>query len=430
MHILANSMLGFAINRPHPVQVKTVPVNNITTAQRTWSLSEDYCIYSLGQESVLPRYYGAFTNQSKTARLLTTFHNPKYCPNDNYPEYNNTVHTPHSNPYLLQNKQRANISISEINNCTGLDIACFVSELEDRCFLVFRLEPGIILAACLFVKASYMTSILVRSRNKRKTQCLTFGDVLVASKLQSIHLKNESMLNAGDIHRRRVRHQCHKHCKSKLSSDTGEEVGRCQKCRKPNKVSNVTDLVAPVLAIKRKKSLISTLGQTALTQMMTLSFCSVCALSISLLILNYMLGYSATLFAASDDWVGALTQVYFELGEFGVMCIANGPQLLYSTLYLLLVYDITLINMESEWGKIEKTGARLRCTLVKGKQFDQSYFLQLPKKIIFPMMAFSIITHLLLALAIQAEEEAVDWINERHSNFTIRSSLYSGDYFA
>lgn len=61
-------MLGFAISRPHPVQVQTKAVDSITTAQRRWSLQEDYCIYSLGQESVLPRYYWSFSNDTKTAR--------------------------------------------------------------------------------------------------------------------------------------------------------------------------------------------------------------------------------------------------------------------------------------------------------------------------------------------------------------------------
>ncbi|GME40629.1 Nad-binding protein [Neofusicoccum parvum] len=95
-------------------------------------------------------------------------------------------------------------------------------------------------------------------------------------------------------------------------------------------------------------------------------------------------------------------------GEIAAFGISNGAQLLYSCLYLLLIYNITLISMEYEWGKFEKGRQRLRCTIVKSERFDESYFLQLPKKILFPIMAYSVIMHWLLGLAILAEENIVD----------------------
>src|SRR2546430_14490116 len=46
--------------------------------------------------------------------------------------------------------------------------------------------------------------------------------------------------------------------------------------------------------------------------------------------------------------------------------ISNGPQLLYSLLYLLLIYNVTLISVERDWSKLEKGRQKLRCTIVEG----------------------------------------------------------------
>ena len=84
--------------------------------------------------------------------------------------------------------------------------------------------------------------------------------------------------------------------------------------------------------------------------------------------------------------------------------VSNSAQLLYSTLYLLLIYNITLISMEHEWGKYEKTRRRPRCTIVQGEAFEESYLLQLPKRVIYPAMVFSSLMHWLLAQAISTTE--------------------------
>ena len=84
--------------------------------------------------------------------------------------------------------------------------------------------------------------------------------------------------------------------------------------------------------------------------------------------------------------------------------VSNGPQLLFSMLYLLLVYNITLISMERDWGKIEQERHWLRCTLLAGKAFKESYFLQLPKRVILPLMGLSSLMHWLLGPAIFTRE--------------------------
>ena len=84
--------------------------------------------------------------------------------------------------------------------------------------------------------------------------------------------------------------------------------------------------------------------------------------------------------------------------------IANGAQVLYSALYLLLIYNITLISMELDWGRFETKRKQPRCTIVRGSAFSQSYLLQLPKMVLYPMMTFSAVMHWLLGQAISARE--------------------------
>lgn len=78
--------------------------------------------------------------------------------------------------------------------------------------------------------------------------------------------------------------------------------------------------------------------------------------------------------------------------------------MLYFTLYLLLIYNLTLISMEYDWGKLETQRRRLRCTIVRGDVFNQSYLLQLPKRILFPSMIFSALMHWFLAQAVSTRE--------------------------
>ena len=83
---------------------------------------------------------------------------------------------------------------------------------------------------------------------------------------------------------------------------------------------------------------------------------------------------------------------------------SNGAQFIYSLLYLLLIYNITLISQEYDWGMFEHRRRRLRCTIVKGECFKQDYLLQLPKKILFPVMTYSVLTHWMLGEALQTQE--------------------------
>ena len=106
-------------------------------------------------------------------------------------------------------------------------------------------------------------------------------------------------------------------------------------------------------------------------------------------------GTSGTLAALAPDEPGS---------EQAAFWISNGAQLIYSTLYMLLIYNLTLISMEHDWGKLETQRRKLRCTIVKGKVFEQSYLLQLPKRIIIPAMVFSSLMHWLLAQAIGTRE--------------------------
>ena len=219
----------------------------------------------------------------------------------------------------------------------------------------------------------------------------------------------------------------------------------------------ISALVHPTIAIKYKKSLLSNLGSTALVQMIILMFCSISMLAVSIF-LAYGFGSAASYFRTycgtpdMDDWddgcsssdeAAYLKAHYGTFGGFnssaalpmgdlrneaGAFFIANGAQVLYSGIYLLLTYNLTLISMELDWGGFETIRKRLRCTLVRGSGFSQSYCLQLRKKILIPMMAFSATMHWLLGQAISARETV-------YSGFDIHNqptqvSLYSVSQFS
>jgi hypothetical protein len=90
--------------------------------------------------------------------------------------------------------------------------------------------------------------------------------------------------------------------------------------------------------------------------------------------------------------------------EFLAFIISNGPQLIFSALYLLLIYNVTLVSMEREWGKLEKQHTKIKVTLAKGKGLRQSYFLQLPPNVLIPIMTASSLMHWLLGQCIVARE--------------------------
>lgn len=119
--------------------------------------------------------------------------------------------------------------------------------------------------------------------------------------------------------------------------------------------------------------------------------------------MNYLKCQFGTLggFNSSAVVSGGLSSVTNEVVAF---FIANGAQVLFSALYLLLIYNLTLTSMELDWGRFETTRNRPRCTIVRGSAFSQSYLRQLPKKVLYPIMTFSAVMHWPLGQAIPARE--------------------------
>ena len=339
----------------------------------------------------------------------------------------------------------------EVGNCSlNQSISCFTHE-DFNCRNSVRMSALLTLTACLVIKATYMIVTNVSLRRSVKSQCLTFGDVIVASAMnRDTRIYNECMVNAGDASRHRTVHTCHKHCKDREPSATGDSIGHCQACKGKNVTDKAADLLHPSVATKYKKSLISSLGTTALVQMIILMSCSIAMLAVSLLLAIHFGHAVVSLKSDCKKYgknstectrPGEVQYLKLNFGTFGgfnsgatiegmdgltnelvAFLIANGAQVLYSALYLLLTYNVTLISMESDWGELERTRRRLRCTLVKGSGFAQSYWLQLPKKVLYPMMVFSAVVHWLLGLAISAQETVyTDGNTIQHSE----TSLYS-----
>jgi hypothetical protein len=112
--------------------------------------------------------------------------------------------------------------------------------------------------------------------------------------------------------------------------------------------------------------------------------------------------------------------------EFISFSVSNGAQFIYSLLYLMLIYNITLISQEHDWGKLEYSRRKLRSTLVSGPSFSEDYLLQLPKKILFPTMGYSVLTHWMLGEALQTQEAI--WLEParhiEHSKYIITYAAY------
>ena len=341
-----------------------------------------------------------------------------------------------------------------IGNCTiGQSVSCKAKDNEQtKCRISVRMSALLTLAVCLIIKATYMVAVNVSMRRSVKSQCLTFGDVIVASAIdRDTRIHNECMVNAGDGYRHKTVHTCHKHCKDRVLSATGDSIGHCQRCKRYNIVDKAADLTHPSVAIKYKKSLISSLGTTALIQMTILMFCSMAMLAVSVVLavgvggaaadfkLMCSKGYLSTAYPCSISEAQYIKDKFGTWGGFDSSAnvkgmnrltnealpflIANAAQFLYSALYLLLTYNVTLISMESDWGNLERTRRRLRCTLVKGSGFSQSYLLQLPKKVLYPMMAFSAVMHWLLGQAISARETVFS--HQGDASQQIEKSFYS-----
>ncbi|KAB8290190.1 hypothetical protein EYC80_011059 [Monilinia laxa] len=272
----------------------------------------------------------------------------------------------------------------------------------------------------------------------KKGDCALGQTVYFASVIDpSLKIHNECLLNSGDGYRHKVAHRCHKHCKDPVPSLTGDDIGHCQKCKKFNEINKAADLPHPSIAIKYKRSLLSNLGSTAITQMIILMFCSFAMVGISIMLITLMAstaseysydcnhsdesGYrhdfdcdiplsetlkqnfgtwggfssSATLASLPSDQIGS---------ELMAFAISNGAQFLFSLLYLLLVYNVTLISMEHEWGIFELKRRKPRATIVSGIPFEQSYFLQLPSNVLLPLMTFAAAMHWLLGESISTVE--------------------------
>lgn len=350
-----------------------------------------------------------------------------------------------------------------IDNCTMYSqVGCQLLQAQTpECRMNVRMLPAFILAGCLTLKALYMIFVNLMARGKTKTQVLTFGDAIVASALDpELRVENECMVNATEAYRTQVSHHCHKHCKDKVPSATGDGIGHCQKCTKFNDINRAANHVQPAIATKYKKSLISNLGHTALTQMLILMFCTFAMLGASIAVAAIIGGEvndqlrqcrnpnerddevcqksGAQLFSEySGGWGGFNTSANIapltpdSLGsELISICISNGAQFIYSVLYLLLIYNVTLISQEYEWGRLETGRRKLRCTLVKGEAFHQDYLLQLRKRVLFPLMGLSVLMHWFLGESIQTREYTWtdpgtgSWQSVEHSMYEVRQPLW------
>lgn len=165
----------------------------------------------------------------------------------------------------------------------GKSVACTLQDpVPLKCRLNVRMNAAFILLAALVIKAAYMVTVNLLARGQLKRQLLTFGDVIVASASNpELRVQGECMVNAHEAYRRSTTHTCHKHCKNKQQSKTGDELGHCQKCKKWNSTNKFSNEPQPTIATKIKRSLISNLGNTALSQMVIMSICSLALISAS-----------------------------------------------------------------------------------------------------------------------------------------------------
>ncbi|KAL2071138.1 hypothetical protein VTL71DRAFT_12373 [Oculimacula yallundae] len=452
VHFLANSVIGpsFYIRMPSTITYTEVG-SDISALHTTSGVGSKYgsddtgCWTAFRSGSYMLAEHLSSLSPAYNAEKLgnsTTYRSVEVRYTSNCTEYRGTTdHVSALNDYnhtLYTSQYHAYIPKYSIGKCEMASmVACNLGdELPRQCRENVRMQAAFILGGCLLIKAGYMIAMNFRSRTRTKDHCLTFGDVIVASVLDpDSKVKNECLLNSGDGYRHEVVHTCHKHCKDPISSTTGDDIGHCQKCKKFNEINMSADLPHPSIAIKYKKSLLSNLGSTAISQMLILMFTSAAMVGTSIALIVSM----AT---TADDWhrschnpkyrslhsicehsvADEVKQKYGTWGgfsssatlsalppdslgsEFMAFAISNGAQFLYSLLYLLLIYNLSLISMEHEWGQWEMKRKRPRCTIVSGRPFEQSYFLQLPWKVMAPLMGFASLMHWLLGQAISTVE--------------------------
>ncbi|KAL8630783.1 hypothetical protein Q9189_003543 [Teloschistes chrysophthalmus] len=442
VHFLANSVIGPSVYYQVPQKIVYENVDALRSSQQS--------DYASDVKYGLKRYESTFEDSSAISDEVSHWTSDTIVVN--YTD----VCAPYKKTTTLSAIARNEFNVSSTGSNATLfgigdcgyarDMACSRTSSDDDgvgkqiCRLSVRMSAAIILAVCLSLKAAYMVSTLMLGRKRIKTKCLTFGDVIAASTLDpSLQIKNECMVNAFDGHRHLVSHTCHQHCRAGIEpSETGDGIGHCQKCRKFNESNKAGDLLHPSIAIKYKKSLIANLAGNAVTQMGILMISSCAMFGISLMLAVFYGAESSYFKRTCNDpaekippsWVsrcdrGVAHYLKYRFGYFGgfdtaasigqldinsvnseieAFAISNGLQLLYSILYLLMIYNFTLITMEHDWGKFERVRDRLRCTIVEGEGLKQSYLLQLPKRVLYPMMGFSALMHWLLGQSISTKE--------------------------
>ncbi|CZR53379.1 uncharacterized protein PAC_03257 [Phialocephala subalpina] len=446
VHFLANSVIGpsFYIGPPTTVTYSTMDPE-LGNGQYTW----DYLMSQFDSGCWTAFRTGSYALPSSVGQLDPAYNSDVLGNSTTYKSVN--VQYSANCTSFLNNTSTA-IALAEGNystswdmqkyftgNCyAGTNVRCTLQDAQPKqCRENVRMQAAFILGGCLLIKAIYMIVLNFRARYQVKDHLLTLGDVIVASVLDpELKVQNECLLNSGDGYRLQVQHTCHKHCKDPAPSTHGDGIGHCQKCKKWNKVNKSADLPHPSIAIKYKRSLLSNLGSTAITQMLILMFTSLAMLGASIFLIVSM-AYSASDYRrkcsrennsgrfnniCSKSLMWNLGQTFGTWGgfsssatltsltpdslgsEFMAFAISNGAQFLYSLLYLLLIYNLTLIAMEHEWGDWEMTRKKPRCTLVQGEQFQQSYWLQLPFNVLLPLMCYAALMHWLLGQAISATE--------------------------
>ncbi|MCJ1478825.1 hypothetical protein MMC13_007509 [Lambiella insularis] len=455
IHFLINSVVGpsFYVTPPGQVVYHPIPLSNSTNMyQYGASSSADLSCWSAFRTGIytFPSDFNLMGDITQTTHTYSSV-SVAYV-DENCTEYRNSTR----NFDLLGEYDSSREQLSAGSCLMGDMVVCALGgDMTQSCRLNIRMSAALTLAGCLVLKAAYMIVLNLQARKKVRTRCLTYGDVVVASALDpKLRIQNECLVNAVQGHRHKVNHTCHKHCTNPAPSETGDNLGHCQKCKKFNITDRAADLVHPVIAIKYKSSLISNLGVTAISQMMMLMLGSLVMVGVSIM-LAVLVGIAATTYKRecssfpTDSMCSTPLGTYLNenFGGFGgfnssialtslapdnlgseltAYSIANGAQFLYSLLYLLLIYNVTLISMEHDWGTLEKRRQRLRCTIVRGSGFVQSYLLQLPKRVLYPAMAFSALMHWMLGQAISTIE--ITWVdriaNTSHSQNSVVYAVY------
>jgi hypothetical protein len=113
---------------------------------------------------------------------------------------------------------------------------------------------------------------------------------------------------------------------------------------------------------------------------------------------------------------------------FPLVLLANIPQLVLSTGYLLLNNLLTDMLGGWEWSKIGKNKTKLRTTIPRGQQ-RSTYFLQLPFTYAFPLMTIMIAIHYLVSSSLFVVE-FVDYSFNSSGDLAMDSDADGGLYYS